>query len=106
MAVGVLITMPELTEEQYEQTNRRIFGHYPIAQPDAPEGLVVHSAGPVPEGWYVYDIWDSKEDFQRFGRERIEPAVRAVTGRDFHEQDIQFFEVASFLSGEPAIARV
>ncbi len=47
----------------------------------------------MPDGWYVYDIWKSKEDFERFGDEQIAPAVRKVMGRDDPQQEIQFFEI-------------
>jgi hypothetical protein len=106
MAIGVLMTMPETTQEQYERINEHIFGHYPMVRSDVPKGLILHSAGPVPEGWYVYDVWETKQDFQRFGRERIEPAVSAVTGRDFGEVAPQFYELANYyLPDEPEPAR-
>ena len=93
MAVGVLITMPEVEKEQYDRMNKEIFGRKRFDAVDAPEGLLVHSAGPMPDGWYVYDIWKSKEDFERFGDEQIGPAVRKVMGRDEPEQEVQFFEI-------------
>ena len=68
VAVGVLMSMPGVKQEQYEQINKRLFGHYPFDSSDAPDGLLVHSAGPAPDGWYVYDIWETKDKFERFGR--------------------------------------
>lgn len=97
MAVGVLLTMPKTTRKQYEKVNEKIFGTVSPESGDIPRGLIVHSAGPTPEGWYVYDIWRSKEDFQRFGKERIAPAVQEVTGRDFGEQEPQYFEIERLL---------
>ena len=93
MAVGVLITIPGVEKEQYDRMNKEIFGRKRSDAVDAPEGLLVHSAGPTPDGWYVYDIWKSKEDFERFGDEQIGPAVRKVTGRDDPQREIQFFEI-------------
>jgi hypothetical protein len=93
MAVGVLITIPGVEKEQYDRMNKEIFGRKRFDAVDAPEGLLVHSAGPTPDGWYVYDIWKSKEDFERFGDEQIGPAVRKVTGRDDPQREIQFFEI-------------
>ena len=93
MAVGVLITMPELEKEHYDRMNQEMFGRKRFEPADAPDGLLVHSAGPTPGGWYVYDIWKSKEDFERFGDEQITPAARKVTGKDALDQEIQFFEI-------------
>ena len=93
MAVGVLITMPELQKEQYDRMNQEMFGRKRFEPEDAPDGLLVHSAGPTPEGWYVYDIWKSKEDFERFGDEQITPAARKVIGKSGLDRNIQFFEI-------------
>jgi hypothetical protein len=90
------MTMPGATQEHYEKINEKIFGHYPMDSEDAPNGLIVHSAGPLPEGWWVYDIWETKKDFQRFGRERIEPAVREVTGAELDDQEIAFYDLANY----------
>ena len=31
-------------------------------------GLVSHSAGPIPNGWRVVDVWQSREAFEVFGQ--------------------------------------
>jgi hypothetical protein len=96
MAVGMLIALPGVTQEQYEQVNTKIFGQSPFKPEDAPQGLIVHSAGPVPDGWYVYDIWESKEDFQRFAEEKLGPATQEVAGGAFGGEP-QFFEISSLV---------
>jgi hypothetical protein len=96
MAVGVLVEMPGLTQDQFEQVTEKLFGHYPMRPADAPDGLIVHSAGPSDGGWYVYDIWESSDKFRRFGTDRIAPAVHAVTGKGLASQP-QFFEVESLV---------
>lgn len=97
MAVGVRISMPDTTQRQYEQINRKIFGKYPMEPDDAPSGLFLHTAGPEPDGWYVYDVWSSQEDFRRFGRERVEPAVQDVLGRQLDDRQVQFYEIANLV---------
>lgn len=96
MAVGVLVDMPGLTQDQFEQVTEKLFGHYPMRPGDAPDGLIVHSAGPSNGGWYVYDIWESSDKFRRFGTDRIGPAMQAVTGSGLEAQP-QFFEVESLV---------
>lgn len=93
MAVGVLITMPEVEKEHYDRMNQEMFGRTRLDPADAPDGLLMHSAGPTPDGWYVYDIWKSKEDFERFGDEQITPAARKVIGTDRPEQEVHFYEI-------------
>ncbi len=96
MAVGVLLEMPGLTKIQFERVTEKLFGHYPMRPRDAPDGLIVHSAGPSNGGWYVYDIWESSDKFRRFGTDRIAPAMQAVTGSG-PEAHPQFFEVESLV---------
>ena len=96
MAVGVLLNLPGITQEQYEQVNTKMFGQFPMKPDQAPDGCLMHSAGPMPNGWYVYDIWESPDTFQRFGTDRIAPAVEAVTGSGLERQP-QFFEVESLV---------
>ena len=40
------------------------------------EGMLLHTAGPKPGGRRVFDVWESKEAFDRFAQERLMPAVR------------------------------
>ena len=75
MAVGMLMMVPGATEEMYEQLNMKMFGG--LTPQNVPEGLIVHTAGSTPEGWYVYDIWESKDHFDRFARGTLAPAAHA-----------------------------
>ena len=81
MAVGVLMEGREFTKQNYEDVTEKMFGHAaPIREDEAPEGLIAHSAGPGEEGYYVYDIWESREAFERFMAERLGPALVEVIG--------------------------
>ena len=96
MAIGVLMTMPGVKQEQYEQVNQKMFGHSPMDPSEAPDGLVLHSAGPIPDGWYVYDVWESKEQFDRFVQDQVGPAVQEVMGGAMGPEP-QYFEIASLV---------
>ena len=82
MPVAMLQMIPGGTEEQYEQLGEKMFGSRSseFSPSDAPDGLIMHSAGPTDDGWYVYDIWESEEHVQRFMEERVMPAAQEVTG--------------------------
>jgi hypothetical protein len=97
MAVGVRSTLPGVTQKQYEQVTKKVFGQYPPDSSRAPDGLIVHSAGPSPDGWYIYDIWETPEDFKRFGQEKLEPAVQEVMGAGMFMNQSQFFEIESLI---------
>jgi hypothetical protein len=47
--------------------------------PEAPAGMLVHIALQRPEGGLRYiDVWESQEDCDRFGEERLHPVVHPV----------------------------
>jgi hypothetical protein len=76
MAIGVLFDWPGGTREQYEQLNEQMFG---AGAPDeAPEGLVIHTAGASASGWRIFDVWESREAFERFVNEQVMPAAEAI----------------------------
>jgi hypothetical protein len=80
MAVGVLAAAPEFTRQVYDNITEKMFGHSPMRADEAPEGLILHSAGQGEQGFYVYDVWESREDFERFMEERLGPAMAEVMG--------------------------
>ncbi len=44
-----------------------------------PEGMIVHTAGTTGDGGFrVFDVWVSREAYERFERDRLMPAVHAV----------------------------
>lgn len=73
MAVAVLVEIPAGTAEQYERVAAQAF-------PDGrlPGDALLHLAGPADDGWRVINVWESREAFERFARERIIPAARAA----------------------------
>ena len=47
--------------------------------PEPPKGLIVHIAVERPEGGLRYiDVWESEEDWDRFGEERLHPVVHPL----------------------------
>jgi hypothetical protein len=48
-----------------------------------PPGLIFHSAGFDDGGTFrIYEVWESREDAERFFNERILPAINELTGGD------------------------
>jgi hypothetical protein len=97
MAVGMLQMLQGATKEQYEAVNQEMFGQPTPPADRLPQGLIMHSAGPAEGGWYIYDVWESKEDFQRF----MDGDLGQAVGKVFGDQppppgsEPQFFEIES-----------
>jgi heme-degrading monooxygenase HmoA len=43
-----------------------------------PDGLIAHVMTKTPDGMHVVDIWESREDFEKFNEERLMPATQQV----------------------------
>ena len=58
--------------------------------------MLSHVAGPTPNGWRVVDVWETKEQFERFAQEKIGP-ISAEVGTPGPPQ-ITFHEVHNYLT--------
>ena len=70
MAVVMLMRVPGITPEQYEEARERVRWDVDYAQ-----GGKLHIAAFDQAGLRVTDVWESAEDFERFGKERLIPAL-------------------------------
>ena len=63
---------------------------------ESPDGLIFHASGPIDGGWGALDFWESREQFDRFGAERIGPAMAAIGGAGAPE--VHEFPVYEYVS--------
>ena len=68
----------------------------------APEGLVLHVAGPTDEGFRIIAVWESEEASQQFRGERLLPAVAALGGPQRPEPTFRELRAAHVVVGEGA----
>jgi hypothetical protein len=86
MAVGIRLKFSGGTQEQYDT----VHNHMGI-DANPPEGLILHSAGPIDGGWGVLDFWESRDAFDTFVSGRLGPAIQELGDRampgppDVHE---------------------
>ena len=68
MLILAIHETPSLTQERYEEVVRRLTGKNRIGSPsDLPfDGLLVHAAGEWPNGFCVFDVFESEEAVDRF----------------------------------------
>jgi hypothetical protein len=99
----MLLAGEGVTEDSYRQLTEEMFGSYPMPEGNAPEGLILHTAGQGEQGWYIYDIWESQEQFQRFVDGKLMPAMQSTgaAGGGTPPQP-QFFPISTLVKGPAA----
>jgi len=76
MAIGLIMEIPGMTAEVYDQVNAKA-----NAPDDPPAGLIFHVSGPTEGGFRIVDVWESREAFDRFASEKLGPTIAEVTGQ-------------------------
>src|SRR5262249_1447898 len=101
VTVGMLLDVPQGSQEAYEALTERVFGGL---QPTAgPDGLILHTAGPTLEGgWRIFDVLGSEDAFWRFFSAVLLPAARGLDLKDFTARP-GFFPIHNMIG--PVLAR-
>ncbi len=72
----VRIQRPEgVTLDMYRAVNEKAG-----VEQNPPDGLIIHTAGTVDGELQIVDVWESRDAAERFGNERLMPAIKAVAG--------------------------
>ena len=69
MPVGVTVEIPGMTADIYQQ----VMANMNWGQDDDPQGFIAHYACEKPDGLFVFDVWESAEDWQRSPRASSAP---------------------------------
>lgn len=78
MAIGTITRFSEgMGAEQYDV----VTGKLDLAN-EPPEGLIFHSAGELEGRFQVFNVWETRENFDRFVTDRLRPAQVAVMGEE------------------------
>jgi hypothetical protein len=95
MLILAIHQTPSLTQERYEEVVRRLTGKSRIESPsDLPfEGLLVHAAGQGPNGFGVFDVFESEDAVEGF-----RSALGTVPQEVGIEEPPQFFPAHTAIS--------
>jgi hypothetical protein len=94
MAVAVQLDFRGATLAEYDEINERI-GLLP-GGPASPQEIF-HWVAKTDDGFRVVDVWETREAFEKFAREKLDPIYREVGVSQ--PPAIQFFEVHNYLAG-------
>ena len=87
MPVGMTVEIPGMTAAIYQQ----VMANMNWDGEERPEGFLSHHACEKPDGLFVFDVWESAEDWQRFAEGRLGAAIGAATGGEGPAPEPRFF---------------
>ncbi|MFD0354193.1 hypothetical protein ACFVHW_10695 [Streptomyces sp. NPDC127110] len=90
MAVLVHSTGAGWNRELYQTLHDRV-----VPDPTKPPaGLISHAAMPGnPDGWVVIDVWESKEDYQRFLEDVLIPTAQEFGAPPFDTKIVEIYNL-------------
>jgi hypothetical protein len=94
MAEGLILEFDGLGADAYRQVNEQLGIDMDSGEGDWPRGLVTHVGGGKAGGWVVFELWDSREDQERFLADRLGPAL-ARAGVEGPPARMEWIEVAA-----------
>jgi hypothetical protein len=77
MAIALAMRLDGVTQQDYDAVMTELGLGSPTVEESQPwpEGIISHTAGATQGGWFVVDVWESQEAFDRFFAERLGPAL-------------------------------
>jgi hypothetical protein len=67
------------------------------AQGEAHPGLLVHTAGFTGNGFRIFEVWESREDFERFLNDILMPIVQDLAPDDDRQPQQTIYELHNYL---------
>ena len=88
----------EWAEGSGDTTNYDAIDEHMGVRENPPEGLIVHTAGILDGGGFrVFDVWETREHFERFMRDRLGPAIEAVASAAAGPPQTEMYELYSIM---------
>ena len=78
MAEMFVLEFEGFTKEDYEKVNSALGIDMETGEGDWPKGLLTHSAARTEKGWMVVEVWDSRQDQEKFMNERLGAALHTA----------------------------
>ena len=80
----------ERSTVSYDAVSERLQQQEPI------DGLLVHTAGYTGNGFRIFEVWETKEQFDRFLGDRLMPLLMELDDRDPVPPTVLVYELHGF----------
>jgi hypothetical protein len=76
----------------YDAIHERVIAGGPIP------GALVHTAGFTGNGFRIFEVWESREDFERFTKDRLMPILQKIAPGDDREPQTAVYELHNYMA--------
>ena len=98
MAIAVISEVRKGTLDMYDAVNRRLEADGLRAQ----DGHVFHCAGAMEGGGFrVFDVWETRQQFERFREEVLVPTIDKIVGEQSGEPNLTIYELHNVIGQQP-----
>ena len=102
MPIAVVQEWPE--DETDRSTTNYDALHARLMQGEPPDGFLLHTAGFAGHRFRIFEVWQSREQYDRFVEERLMPLLREVTASDTRRPELTIYELHGFAVAPAAAA--
>jgi hypothetical protein len=75
----------------YDAIHERLMQSGPI------EGFLLHTAGFTGRAFRIFEVWETREQYDRFIEERLLPIIREIASSDTREPELTVYELHGFV---------
>ena len=75
----------------YDATHERVMQSGPI------EGFLLHTAGFTGRGFRIFEVWETREHYDRFVEERLMPIIEEIAPSDSRQPELTVYELHGFV---------
>ena len=97
MAIAVVQDWVE-EETDRSTTNYDAVSERLQASDPSPQGLLVHTAGFTGNGFRIFEVWESRGDFERFMNDTLMPIVQDIAPDDNRQPEMTVYELHNYIT--------
>jgi len=98
MAEALILEFDGIGRADYDAVNGHLGIDPDTGQGDWPAGLLFHAGGAKPDGWVVFEVWETRAAQERFMSDRLGPALPAA-GINGPPARVQWLDSTAFHDG-------
>jgi hypothetical protein len=92
----VAVVQEWLDDETDRSTTNYDAIHERLMQIGPIEGFLLHTAGFTGRGFRIFEVWETREQYDRFIDEQFMPVIREIAPSDTREPELTVYELHGF----------